>query len=103
MQVDAGDFLHAIFYHLRREKVLVPLFVHGDPTHVLEKNRTNGLGGMSHINRSGIVAHLRKVRQSSTMIEMKMAAKFCGRDNERGRPKQIWVRHEISKAAEERC
>lgn len=75
MQVQRYHFLHAVLDHLRGEEVGFSLFVYSDLPEVFQQNRTDGLGGMGHVNGSIVAHHLTHVGQSATVIQVKMTEK----------------------------
>lgn len=73
VQVQRYHFLHAVLDHLRGEKVGFSLFVYCDLPEVFQQNRTDGFGGMGHVDGSIVANHLTHVGQSATVIQVKMA------------------------------
>lgn len=72
VQVQRYHFLHAVLDHLRGEEVSFSLFVYTDLPEVFQQNRTDGFGGMGHVDGSIVPHHLAHVGQSAAVIQVKM-------------------------------
>ena len=75
MQVDGNDFPHAIFNHLRCEKVGLPFPVDSDLPHVLQKMGGDGHSRARHVDFAVVANHLGHIRQGTAVVKVKVAEK----------------------------
>lgn len=75
MKMHSDHFFHAVLNHLGREEVGFPFLIYSYFPVVLQEDRTDGLGRMCHINGPIVANHLTEIGESSTMVQVEVAAK----------------------------
>lgn len=75
MKVHSNHFFHTVLNHLGREEVCFPFLIYSYFPVVLQEDRTDGLGRMCHINGPIVADHLTEIGESSTMVQMEVAAR----------------------------
>lgn len=75
VKMHSNHFFHTVFNHLGSEEVSFPLLIYSYFPIVLQENRTDGLSGVCHINGPIVSNHFTEIWQSSTVVQMEVAAK----------------------------
>lgn len=75
MKMHSDHFFHAVLNHLGCEEVGFPFLIYSYFPVVLQEDRTDGLGRMCHINGPIVANHLTEIGESSTMVQVEVAAK----------------------------